>query len=106
MTIWPRFCWLSWIWPLMWLLAPGPLCETRPIVTGFAFGARARTEADFVDSGFGIERFDLMYNDFVIVGPKQDPAQIAGLSDPVLALQRIAAAGGPFSRAEMIPAPI
>lgn len=53
-------------------------------------------EADFVDSGFGIERFDLMYNDFVIVGPKQDPAQIAGLSDPALALQRIAAAGGPF----------
>lgn len=53
-------------------------------------------EAEFVASGYGIERFDLMYNDFVLVGPQHDPARIAGLTDPALALQKIAAAGGPF----------
>ena len=33
-------------------------------------------ELNFVQDGFGVERFDLMYNDFVIVGPNHDPAKI------------------------------
>jgi tungstate transport system substrate-binding protein len=33
-------------------------------------------ELKFVEEGYGVERFDLMYNDFVIVGPKNDPANI------------------------------
>ena len=33
-------------------------------------------ELKFVQDGFGVERFDLMYNDFVIVGPNHDPAKI------------------------------
>lgn len=47
-------------------------------------------EEDFVAAGFGVARFDVMYNDFVIVGPPVDPAGVAGTSDPVQALTRIA----------------
>ncbi len=51
--------------------------------------ARDAEEA-FVAAGRGVERFDLMYNDFVIVGPKGDPAGIAGTADVVAALGVIA----------------
>ncbi|MFT5115841.1 MAG: tungstate transport system substrate-binding protein [Parasphingorhabdus sp.] len=47
-------------------------------------------EEKFVEEGFGIERFDVMYNDFVLVGPATDPAGLAGMSSVVEALQRIA----------------
>ena len=57
--------------------------------------ARDAEEA-FVADGFGIERFDLMYNDFVVVGPAADPAGIAGLGDAAAALGLIAAAEAPF----------
>lgn len=49
-----------------------------------------RAEQDFVAQGWGVERFDLMYNDFVIVGPPEDPAQIAGQGNVVTALTMIA----------------
>ncbi|KUF11274.1 substrate-binding domain-containing protein [Pseudoponticoccus marisrubri] len=58
--------------------------------------ARAAEEA-FVAEGHGIARHDVMYNDFVIVGPADDPAGIAGLSQAGAALERIAAAGAPFA---------
>lgn len=48
-------------------------------------------EHKFVEEGFGIVRRDVMYNDFVIVGPKTDPAGLAGSKDVAAALQRIAA---------------
>jgi tungstate transport system substrate-binding protein len=48
-------------------------------------------EQRFVAEGFGVERFDVMYNDFIIVGPASDPAGIAGGSDAIAALQSIAA---------------
>lgn len=48
------------------------------------------SEVTFVTEGFGVERFDLMYNDFVIVGPKADPAQIKNSSDITAALTKIA----------------
>ena len=47
-------------------------------------------EQIFVAEGHGVARFDLMYNDFVIVGPDSDPAGIAGSNDAIIALQTIA----------------
>ena len=35
------------------------------------------SEIIFVERGFGVKRFDVMYNDFIIVGPKSDPAKIS-----------------------------
>ena len=54
-------------------------------------------EEQFVADGQGVKRFDVMYNDFVIVGPKGDPAGVAGMTDVTAALQKIAAAGAPFA---------
>ncbi len=46
-------------------------------------------EDEFVDKGYGIDRRDVMYNDFIILGPKSDPAKIFGLKDAAQALRRI-----------------
>ncbi len=54
-------------------------------------------EEAFVAAGLGVARFDVMYNDFVIVGPAGDPAAVAGSDDAVVALQAIAAAAAPFA---------
>lgn len=54
-------------------------------------------EEAFVASGFGTERTDLMYNDFVIVGPRDDPAGIAGLTNVRGALAQIASDGALFA---------
>ena len=62
--------------------------------------ARA-AEDQFVADGYGLARADLMYNDFVIVGPDADPAAVADAADVGDALGRIAAARAPFaSRAD------
>jgi len=53
-------------------------------------------EDKFMSEGQGVKRYDVMYNDFVIVGPKADPAHIAGDKDVVDALRKIAAAKAPF----------
>ncbi|MBR0967607.1 extracellular solute-binding protein [Bradyrhizobium diazoefficiens] len=53
-------------------------------------------EDRFMSEGQGVKRFDVMYNDFVIVGPKADPAKIAGSKDVAEALRSIAAAKAPF----------
>ena len=58
--------------------------------------ARAAEER-FVADGHGVARFDVMYNDFVIVGPPSDPAGIAGMTDAVAALTKIAGAEAPFA---------
>lgn len=47
-------------------------------------------EETFVEAGYGVERFDLMYNDFVIVGPPDDPAEVDGIDDVATALGKIA----------------
>jgi len=52
-------------------------------------------EDKFVAAGFGVNRRDVMYNDFIIVGPKVDPAAIRG-SDALTAFKKIAAAGSGF----------
>ncbi|HET9580439.1 MAG TPA: substrate-binding domain-containing protein [Usitatibacter sp.] len=53
-------------------------------------------EQKFLAEGFGVKRFDVMYNDFVIVGPQSDPAHARG-NDVVAALKKIAAAHAPFA---------
>jgi tungstate transport system substrate-binding protein len=54
-------------------------------------------EEKFVAEGFGVQRFEVMYNDFVLVGPKSDPAKVAGSKDIVASMQRIRAANAPFA---------
>ncbi len=49
-------------------------------------------EETFMAAGHGIEREYVMYNDFIIVGPPDDPAQVRGMEDAVAALKKIAAA--------------
>ena len=53
-------------------------------------------EEKFVAEGFGIARQDVMYNDFVLVGPQADPAKVAGSKDVAAALKRIQSAQAPF----------
>jgi tungstate transport system substrate-binding protein len=48
-------------------------------------------EEKFLSEGFGVKRFPVMYNDFILVGPKSDPAGIAGSSDIVAALKALKA---------------
>ena len=50
-------------------------------------------EEKFVKNGFGVERKDVMYNDFIIVGPASDPASVKGSADTTAAMNAIAAAG-------------
>ena len=68
--------------------------EVKPIAvgTGEAIAMGERGEADvilvhsrasedkFIEDGYGTERFDVMHNDFVVIGPEEDPAGIKGLS--------------------------
>jgi tungstate transport system substrate-binding protein len=53
-------------------------------------------EEKFVNDGFGVKRYPVMYNDFVLIGPKSDPAGIKGMSDVAKALQSIKAKEAPF----------
>jgi tungstate transport system substrate-binding protein len=55
------------------------------------------SEERLVAEGWGVERRDLMYNDFLVVGPAADPAAIRGQSDVAKALQQVAAKGAPFA---------
>jgi tungstate transport system substrate-binding protein len=77
--------------------------------TGQALAIGARGNADallihdragedkFVADGYGIDRRDVMYNDFIVVGPSADPAGIRGLKDARKALAQIAATKSPFA---------
>lgn len=53
-------------------------------------------EQAFVADGYGVERRDVMYNDFVLVGPQADPARVAGSRDVTAALAAIASVRAPF----------
>ncbi len=82
--------------------------KTVSVGSGAAIALGQRGEADvvlahapdnerqFVASGVGIERQLVMYNDFIIVGPAEDPAGIKGTTDARDALKKIAARGSPF----------
>jgi tungstate transport system substrate-binding protein len=54
-------------------------------------------EEKFIAGGWGVKRNDVMYNDFIIVGPGADPANIAGLKDAAESFKKIAAAEAPFA---------
>jgi tungstate transport system substrate-binding protein len=54
-------------------------------------------EEKFVADGWGVKRHDVMYNDFVIVGPAADPAKIGGLKDATAAFKKIAEAKASFA---------
>src|SRR5580692_12984339 len=81
--------------------------------TGQALQTAARDDADlvlvhdpeaeerFITEGHGIDRAQIAWNDFIVVGPRSDPAHIAGTHDAVAALKAIASTQAPFvSRAD------
>jgi tungstate transport system substrate-binding protein len=99
---------------LGWLLprfeqATGITVRVVAVGTGQALQLAARGDADavlahdragedkLVADGWGVDRRDVMYNDFVIVGPRTDPAGVRGERDAPAALARIAAARAPFA---------
>src|SRR5689334_7465746 len=53
-------------------------------------------EEKFLSEGFGVKRYPVMYNDFVLIGPKSDPAGVKGTKDIVAALQTIKTKAIPF----------
>src|SRR5262245_24600219 len=53
-------------------------------------------EEKFVAEGAGVKRHPVMYNDFILVGPKSDPAGIKGMTDIAEALKAIKTKGAPF----------
>src|SRR5262247_3423974 len=53
-------------------------------------------EEKFVADGFGVKRYPVMYNDFVLIGPKSDPAGIKGMTDVAEALKAIKSKSAPF----------
>ena len=54
------------------------------------------SEKTYMEGGFGAERFLVMHNDFIFVGPADDPAGVKGMTSAVDALKKIAAAAAPF----------
>ena len=88
--------------------ATGITVKVVAVGTGQALDSGRRGDADvvlvhdraaeekFVAEGAGVARHDVMYNDFVVIGPKQDPSQVKGSGDVVKALARIAAGSAPF----------
>ena len=60
-----------------------------------------RAEEEFIKKGFGVNRRDVMYNDFIIIGPASDPAQIRGVKNAKEAFRKITLSRAPFiSRAD------
>ncbi|KQU87750.1 sulfate transporter [Mesorhizobium sp. Root102] len=53
-------------------------------------------ELKFLEEGFGVKRFDVMYNDFVLIGPKRDPAGVKGTTDITAAFDTIRIKKAPF----------
>ena len=53
-------------------------------------------EEKFLAEGFGVRRHDVMYNDFVLIGPKSDPAKVRGEKDVLAAFHKVRAARAPF----------
>lgn len=55
------------------------------------------SELKFLAAGFGVGRREVMYNDFVLIGPAADPAKVKGMTDVTSAFRKIAAAQAPFA---------
>ena len=61
-----------------------------------AFVHARAAEEKFIAEGHGVKRYPVMYNDFVLIGPKSDPAKIAGGKDILAALKKIETTQAPF----------
>ena len=61
-----------------------------------------KAEETFINEGFGTRRTEIMYNDFVFIGPKDDPAKLAGGKDAHKALENIATTKSPFVSLSLI----
>src|SRR5205807_9034189 len=72
------------------------LMDGEQVMSDVWLGHDRKSEYKVVAAGFGVNRRDVMYNDFVIVGAPADPAQIRGMNDAAEALKRIRAAGSIF----------
>jgi tungstate transport system substrate-binding protein len=89
--------------------ASGIEVKVVAVGTGQALAIGAKGDADallvhdrpgedkFVADGYGIDRRDVMFNDFILVGPKSDPAGIRGTKDAKETFRKIAAAEAPFA---------
>ena len=53
-------------------------------------------EEKFLAEGQGVKRYPVMYNDFVFIGPKSDPAKVAGSKEILAAMKKVEAAQAPF----------
>ena len=53
-------------------------------------------ENQFIAEGEGVRRYPVMYNDFVLIGPKRDPARVGGSKDILESLRKVEAAKAPF----------
>jgi tungstate transport system substrate-binding protein len=62
-----------------------------------AFVHDTAAEEKFVAEGYGVKRFPVMYNDFVLIGPKSDPAKVADGKDILAAMRKVADAQAPFA---------
>ena len=62
-----------------------------------AFVHDTAAEEKFIAEGNGVKRYPVMYNDFVLIGPKSDPAKIAGGKDILAAMVKIQEAQAPFA---------
>jgi len=62
-----------------------------------AFVHDTAAEEKFIADGYGVKRYPVMYNDFVLIGPKSDPAKAGGGKDILAALAKIQAAQAPFA---------
>jgi tungstate transport system substrate-binding protein len=98
---------LDWLLPEVERVT-GVAVQVIAVGTGHAIELGRRGDADFVivhdrakedafvRDGYGTDRRDLMWNDFVVVGPPADPAGVRGAKDAADAFRRIAAAGATF----------
>jgi tungstate transport system substrate-binding protein len=97
-VILPRFTAASGIEVRVVAVGTGQAIKNAANCDGDVLLVHARAaEEKFVAEGYGVARSDVMYNDFVIVGPAADPAGIAGMTDTAAALARIKAAAAPFA---------
>ena len=77
--------------------ATGPALDSgRRGAADVVFVHAKSAEQRFLAEGFGVKRYPVMYNDFILIGPKSDPAGLKGSNDIVAALKKLKAMRAPF----------
>ena len=93
----PRFTQASGIQVRVVALGTGQALDVaRRGDTDVVFVHDKTAEERFVAEGWGVKRQEVMFNDFVLIGPGSDPAKVAGGKDSVAAFRKISAAKAPF----------